>query len=221
MADSDAIGKSEVPPRRIDKGVKRGPRNKPGTKPSSPRRNNGQFVEKLPNDPASIRNAIQDYSRGATLQQIADKHGVTRHAVYGWLLGEMGGEQHASLVTQALTARIAEADEKLENSNNPLNVTQGREQARFARMDLERRRPHLYGIRQEVQHIHTVVIPDIDITDLLNKVRGIKDIRTSNVMLNPPIEVEGGVSPSIEEDPAPLTQDPSSLLYPSEKDVLR
>jgi len=212
---------TEIPPRRIDKGVKRGPRQKPGPRRSSPRRNNGQFLPILSNDPEAISNALKDYSHGATLQQIADKHGVTRHAVYGWLLGDLGGEQHASLVTQALTARIAEADEKLENSNNPLNVTQGREQARFARMDLERRRPHLYGIRQEVQHIHTVVIPDIDITDLLNKVRGIKDIRTSDVMSNPPIEVEGGVSPSIEEDPAPLTQDPSSLLYPSEKDVLR
>ena len=155
MAESHIIGN------RIDKGVKRGPRLKPGRKPSSPRRNNGDFLPVLSNNPQDIKNALQDYARGATLEQLATQHGVTRQAVYGWLLGDLGGEQHSALVTQALTARIAKADDMLDNGDNALDVQRGREQARFARMDYERRRPHLYGQKQEM----TVnIVPVLSIT---------------------------------------------------------
>jgi hypothetical protein len=140
----------DVPSRRIDKGVKRGPRLKPGRKPRSPRRNNGDFLPILSNDPEAIKKALEDYSKGATLEQLARKHKVTRQAIYGWLLGDLGGEQHSSLVTQSLTARIASADHLLDTGDNALDVQRGREQARFARMDYERRRPHLYGQKQEI-----------------------------------------------------------------------
>ena len=135
---------------RIDEGVKRGPRKKPGPKPSSPRRANGQIAEILSNDPADIQAALQDYINGATLKEIGQRHGVTRQAVYGWLLGELGGEQHSALVTRALTARIAKGDETLDSADNPLDLQRGREQARNARLDLERRRSSLYGQKQEL-----------------------------------------------------------------------
>ena len=136
---------------RIDEGIKRGPRKKTGPKPSSPRRNNGQFVELLPNDPESISKAIQDYAAGATLEQLAQQHGVTKQAVYSWLLGELGGEQHSTLVTRALTARIARADGIIETADNPLDLSRGRELARNFRLDLERRRSNLYGNRLAVE----------------------------------------------------------------------
>ena len=135
---------------RIDEGIKRGPRKKTGPKPSSPRRNNGQFIPVLPNDPEAISKALKDYADGATLEQIAEQHGVTKQAVYSWLLGELGGEQHSALVTRALTARIAKGDETLDLADNPLDLQRGREQARNARLDLERRRSSLYGQKQEV-----------------------------------------------------------------------
>lgn len=137
---------------RIDEGIKRGPRKKTGPKPSSPRRNNGQFIPRLPNDPESIKQALEDYCNGATLKELGERYGVTRQAVYGWLLGELGGEQHSALVTRALTARIAKGDETLDTADNPLDLARGREQARNARLDLERRRANLYGQKQEVTH---------------------------------------------------------------------
>ena len=136
---------------RIDEGIKRGPRKKTGPKPSSPRRNNGQFVPTLPNDPESISKALQDYAQGATLEQIGAQHGVTKQAVYGWLLGELGGEQHSALVTRALTARIARADGMIEEADNPLDLQRGRELSRNFRLDLERRRSNLYGNRLSVE----------------------------------------------------------------------
>ena len=135
---------------RIDEGVKRGPRKKSGPKPSSPRHNNGQFIPKLSNDPEDIRKALESYISGSTLKEIGDQFGVTRQAVYGWLLGELGGQEHSALVTRALTARIAKGDETLDLADNPLDLQRGREQARNARLDLERRRSSLYGAKQEV-----------------------------------------------------------------------
>ena len=143
---------------RIDEGVKRGPRKRTGPKPSSPRRNNGQFLNVLPNEPEAIRSALQAYQSGATLQQLADEYQVSKQAIYGWLLGELGGEQHALLVTKALTARICSADVMLETADNPLDLQRGREMARNARLDLERRRSSLYGQKQEVNHTGTVTI---------------------------------------------------------------
>ena len=138
---------------RIDEGVKRGPRKKPGRKPRSPRRNNGDFLPILSNKPEDIKAALQDYISGSTLEEIGQRHGVTRQAVYGWLLGEMGGAQHTELVTRALTARIARADEVLETGTNALDVTRGERMARHYRTDLERRRSSLYGQKQEVTHV--------------------------------------------------------------------
>lgn len=135
---------------RIDEGQKRGPRKKSGPKPSSPRRNNGQFIPVLPNEPEAIRQALEAYCAGATLLELGKQYGVTRQAIYGWLLGELGGEQHSALVTRALTARIAKGDEQLDVADNPLDLQRGREQARNARLDLERRRSSLYGQKQEV-----------------------------------------------------------------------
>lgn len=138
---------------RIDEGIKR-PRKKPGRKPSSPRRNNGDFLPILSNKPEDIKAALQDYINGATLEQIGKRHGVSRQAVYGWLLGELGGQEHADLVTRALTARIARADEFLETGENALDVTRGERMARHYRTDLERRRSSLYGQKQEVTVTH-------------------------------------------------------------------
>lgn len=147
---------------RIDQGIKRGPRKKSGPKPSSPRRANGQLLPKLSNDPEDIRKALKEYSEGATLKQLAEQHNVSSQAIYGWLLGELGGQEHQALVTQALTSRIARGDQMIEDADNPLDLARGRELSRNWRMDLERRRSSLYGQKQEVQH--TVVAPTLQIT---------------------------------------------------------
>lgn len=171
---------------RIDEGIKRGPRKKTGPKPSSPRRDNGQFLPVLPNDPDSIRKALQDYVAGATLQQIAQQHGVTKQAVYGWLLGELGGEQHSSLVTQALTSRIARGDEMIETADNPLDLARGRELARNYRLDLERRRSSLYGSKQEVTHHVAPPVLNINIATTGSVIEGESRDITPNPLIDKP-----------------------------------
>ena len=145
--------------RRIDYGVPRGKRGKlPQRQNSNPVESaTGRFVAMLPQDDDSIKAALADYAAGATLQQIADQHKVSKEAIYGWLLGDLGGQEHAKMVTMALTSRIAQADQLLDSSDTPLNLARAREQARFRRMDLERRRPALYG-----QHFQQTIDISVD-----------------------------------------------------------
>ena len=134
---------------RIDEGIKRG--THPQRECSNPRDPaTGQYLPLLPQDDASIKAAIEAYRDGKTCEQLATDYGVSLQAVYSWLLGDLGGPEHDLLVTQALTARIAKADASLDAAPSPLELARAREQARNSRQDLERRRPRLYGQKQEI-----------------------------------------------------------------------
>lgn len=97
-------------------------------------------------DPEPILQRIQ---RGESLRTIAVGLGVSKIGLRAWLLRE-DAERYNDVITAALTQRVAEADEMLEDADSVLNVARAREIARFSRMDLERRRPHLYGQRTQV-----------------------------------------------------------------------
>jgi lambda repressor-like predicted transcriptional regulator len=99
-------------------------------------------------DPAPILERIQ---RGDSLRTIAADLGVSNVGLRAWLLRE-DKERYSEVITAALTTRVAEADEGLDAADDVISIARAREQARFARMDLERRRPQLYGMRQQVTH---------------------------------------------------------------------
>lgn len=105
------------------------------------------ITEPKPNIPA----IVQRYVNGESMQDLAAEHGVNRTTIYRWMLSEQG-DKHADTVTQVLINRISEADAMLESAPDPCNIARAREMARFARMDLERRRPSLYGQRTQVTH---------------------------------------------------------------------
>jgi transposase-like protein len=129
---------------RMDK-VKRKPRN---TKD----KDNGKFLPVIAEEkkPEVIADAIQQYVSGVSVQDIAKQYGVDRGIIYDWMLGGLGPENYESLVTRVLVKRVREADTMLEKAEEPHHIARAREIARFARMDLERRRPHIYGQKQEV-----------------------------------------------------------------------
>ena len=96
---------------------------------------------------------VEAYAAGRTsLRKLAVEHGVDPATIYRWLLTAVGDERYRELVTDCLVARIAEADGDLDGAMSVLEVQKAREKARFARMDFERRRPALYGQKQEVTH---------------------------------------------------------------------
>lgn len=109
-----------------------------------------------PDLPVMIRRYLGlDGKPGESIQVLAAEQGKSRRTIYRWMLSGLGDEQYEDLVTEALVSRVADADDELEaarESKDPVRVTAARENCRFSRMDLERRRPHLYGPKQEVKH---------------------------------------------------------------------
>lgn len=104
---------------------------------------------------ADLPEVVRRYRSGESIQEIAKDNRVHRRAIYKFLLSGLGEERYTELVTECLVARVCDADEELElakSSGDQARVSAARETARFARMDLERRRPGLYGQKQEVKH---------------------------------------------------------------------
>lgn len=103
--------------------------------------------------------AIQRYLAGESMQVLAREAGITRQSLYlriqSYCLSHEGPD-YADLITQALVQRVAEADAALEAATDAVATSRARERCRFARMDLERRRPKLYGQKQEIQTDNTI-----------------------------------------------------------------
>lgn len=100
----------------------------------------------------SVAQIVRRYADGESIQALAKECGRSRRTLYTWMLTDQGGKRYRELVTQALAMRVADASEALENAKTMLEVIKASAQGDFARMDLERRRPELYGRRRKVEH---------------------------------------------------------------------
>jgi hypothetical protein len=107
-------------------------------------------LEPVATSPAKpVPDIVQRYLDGESLNDIAATERKSHQAIYKFLLKECGPEWD-EMVTDALISRIADADTELMNAADKVAVARAREIARFARMDFERRRPKLYGPKQEL-----------------------------------------------------------------------
>ncbi len=100
---------------------------------------------------------IQRYRSGESMLSIAKDSAVKSRQLYNWMLNELGPD-YETIQTECLINRIADADQQLEESADMLQVTRARDIARYARMDFERRRPHLYGPKQEIKQDTSITI---------------------------------------------------------------
>ena len=103
---------------------------------------------------------LERYLGGESVQVLAAEEAVSRQTIYNWLLGGLGDKAYHDVVTQALVKRISDADEKLEEAKDALEVAKAREMCRYARMDFERRRPGLYGAKQFHVSVAEVTVRD-------------------------------------------------------------
>ncbi len=114
------------------------------------------------NAPEGARQELPDiitrYAAGESAQVLAAENEVDRRTIYRWMLAGTGDRQYSELVTFCLVQRVAEADEKLATASDPCDIARARETAKFARMDLERRRPKLYGSKPEQESMSIQVV---------------------------------------------------------------
>lgn len=105
--------------------------------------------------------AIRRYLDGESIQMLAKEAGITPQGMYyrikRYLLSYDGGEQaYYDLVTQALAHHVAEADWRCRTATDTLEYARAREDQKYSRWDYERRRPKLYGQRQEITEDKTI-----------------------------------------------------------------
>ena len=97
---------------------------------------------------------IERFLCGESLRTLAKEIGIShegvRRRMIKWSLTGKADKTYAELVTEMLVDRIAEADIQLENALSMIDITRADKVCRYARMDYERRRPHLYGQRAEI-----------------------------------------------------------------------
>ena len=94
---------------------------------------------------------LKRYTNGEAIPSIAKLYDVSARTIYNWLFAGIGDKQWYDLVSCVLADRVCEADAELWNSTDMFQIARARELARFARMDLERRRPALYGQKQQIE----------------------------------------------------------------------
>ncbi len=115
------------------------------------------MADSLPVPSPSIPDLIQRYLNGTPITELAADARVSYQTIYNWFMAETGPE-YEHIITRALVNRIADADYDLEKSASMFEIARARERARFSRMDFERRRPKLYGPKQELQVDNQVTI---------------------------------------------------------------
>ena len=119
---------------------------------------------------ASLPAVVSRYLAGESMQILAAENGVARQSLYEWMLGGIGDEAYSQAVTSVLIRRVNEADHALEDASIEPDTARAQARARFARMDLERRRPALYGLKPvavQVNVEHQTVVSAGEIAGLV------------------------------------------------------
>lgn len=104
---------------------------------------------------ADIPAIVARYQQGESLQVIAAESAVSVRTIYRWMMSELG-DRYPHVVTETLIDRIADADMALESATDMCQIARAQHRARYARMDLERRRPELYGEKRQVKTDSTI-----------------------------------------------------------------
>ncbi len=100
--------------------------------------------------PPPLPDIIQRYVNGESVRTLAEECAVSRQTIYNWIFSGVGDEHYEHTVSAVMIRRIADADQELETAACMFDLARAREKMKFTRMDFERRRPKLYGIKQDL-----------------------------------------------------------------------
>lgn len=102
------------------------------------------------------------YRAGESLKRIGQSYGVTDEAVRQrlekWALAGQGDTNFSQMVTEYLVENAIQAKDRMVAATDVLGLARGREEVRYWLWMLERRRPKLYGPKQEIQEDRNLTI---------------------------------------------------------------
>ena len=137
--------------RRIDAGIKRGPRKQIDRRPKAAL--TGMFVSKhTPEEKqALIQQAQEAILAGETTDQFAARKGISGRTVRYWLLDVPEAEQARRALINGELARTLEEMREARHADSPLPLACAREEFRAWSWIAERRESKLYGQRLAVE----------------------------------------------------------------------
>ena len=141
----------QSPAKRIDKGIKRGPRPNHRASPV-PLQDRGSYT--IPPDldgPAILQRMLTERTTGA----IAADYGIARKALTRWLRTKYPEQWREIMLIRAL-ARKEDSDDGMEVAEDALSLARARERLRSAQFDLERLDSDTWGQKDKVQIDQTV-----------------------------------------------------------------
>ncbi len=160
--------------KRIDAGVKRGPKQRLGPRLTPPKTlppgvsyHPSKLIGVQPSD------LIARYLNGESSEQIAHSLLCTRQGLSYFLRKNAEDDWKEAQIVQAIE-RKDRAEDAIELASDPLSLAQAREQLKAAQWDLERLFNRMYGQKQEINHtVQTPNAPSLlaDALQLLSLVR--------------------------------------------------
>lgn len=100
--------------------------------------------------------AVSRYLAGETMEELIARQAASVRELYLWLFSDTA--EYKDLISQVLISRVADADSSIHRANSKLELSRSLALAKFTRMDLERRRPQLYGSTQQITQDTSITV---------------------------------------------------------------
>ena len=136
--------------RRIDAGIKRGPRKK-APPPNARDPVTHRYLPIIPPEQreALLQDALESLQQGQTTDEIGKRHGVSGARIRQWLLADDRADQaRAAYFSQELM----NAHDEISSAQDPLTLARGRERFRAVSWLAERRNARMFG-----QQLHQTI----------------------------------------------------------------
>ena len=133
--------------KRIDKGIKRGPRN--AHKPARYTRRPDLGSWAIPKD-LNAKEVLEQFLTETTTSHIAQKYGISRKALVSWLREVEPKAWKEAQVLRAL-CRKEDADDNMESACDAFSLARAREMLRSGQWDLERLDSANYGQKTQIE----------------------------------------------------------------------
>lgn len=112
----------------------------------------------MPCHPDQLPAIRERYLANERLEDIAKDFGVTGRTIYNWLIKPTDNQTVEDAQTDLLIGRMYDAEEEIAQAPDMLSFHKAHARAKLAHLTLERRRPQLYGPKQEVTQRRVTVI---------------------------------------------------------------
>jgi len=183
--------------KRIDAGIKRGPRRQVDRQPKAAL--TGQFLPKIPQEhrQAILEDTYQAIKAGETTDQIAARYNIPGRTLRHWLLDDPKADEARRILINGELARTLDEMKEAKHADNPLPLACAREEFRAWSWIASKREYKLYGDRLAVENTHVISDQDVGLLQDAQELLRLFKAKVIEHEAEPPKIEEKGESPSV------------------------